>query len=271
MSSRLRLASLGRHLRLWKQCLAQAVRRDLQFRAQTLSTALTAVVDLALALVPVLILTTATAGRGGWSGPLSIAVVGAYGVGSSLIDCFVAPNLRRMDSYVRRGDLDLVLIRPVCAPLYTALRWIQPSELAGALTGAALLLTGLHLAKQPVSGPAALAATAWLILGVVAYSLFWTNLSYLSFWLGSAEPVNQVAVQLRGAGQYPLPYYQRTARLVFLSIIPAGFIGTMPVASIIGSLSATWLALTGCGCAVAAILTLLHWRLALMHYSSASS
>ena len=269
--SRRRLVTTRRHLRLWNQCLTQAVRRDLQFRTQALTTAVTAVVDLALALVPVLILTNATGRRGGWSGPLSIAVVGAYGLGSSLIDCFVAPNLRRMDSYVRRGDLDLVLIRPVCAPLYTALRWIQPSELAGALSGTALLLTGLHLAKQPVTGPAALAATAWLILGMLAYSLFWTNLSYLSFWLGSAEPVNDIAVQLRGAGQYPLPYYQRTARLVFITIIPAGLIGSVPVASIIGSVSSTWLALAGCGCAVAAIVTLLHWKLALMRYSSASS
>ncbi|MHB8188429.1 MAG: ABC transporter permease [Dermatophilaceae bacterium] len=260
-----------RHLRLWKECLTQAVRRDLQFRSQTFTTAVTAVVDLALALVPVLILTNATAGRGGWSGPLSTAVVGAYGLGSSLIDCFVAPNLRRMDTYVRRGDLDLVLIRPVYAPLYTALRWIQPSELAGALSGAALLVFGLRLAHQPISGPAALAATAWLIVGVVAYSLFWTNLSYLSFWLGSAEPVNDIALQLRGAGQYPLAYYQRAARLVFISVIPAGLIGTMPVASMIGSASAMWLVLAGCGCAVAAIVTLLHWKLALMRYSSASS
>jgi len=96
--SRGRLVSTRRHLRLWKQCLTQAVRRDLQFRTEVLTTAVTAMVDLALALVPVLILTHATAGRGGWSGPSSIAVVGPYGIGSSLIDCFVAPNLRRMDS-----------------------------------------------------------------------------------------------------------------------------------------------------------------------------
>ena len=269
--SRRSLVSTRRHLRLWKQCLTQAVRRDLQFRTQALTTAVIAVVDLALALVPVLILTHATPGRGGWSGPLSIAVVGAYGISSSLMDCFVAPNLRRMDGYVRRGDLDLVLIRPVCAPLYTALRWIEPSELAGAFSGTALLLTGLHLAKQSVSGPAALGAITWLIIGMIAYSLFWTNLSYLSFWLGSAQPVNGIAVQLRGAGQYPLPYYQRTARLVFISIIPAGLIGSVPVASILGSVSATMLALSGCGCAVAAIITFTHWKLALMHYSSASS
>jgi len=69
---------------------------------------------------------------------------------------------------VRRGDLDAVLIRLVCAPLYTALRWIEPSELAGAFPGAALLFTGLPLAKQPVSGSAVLGATAWLILGMDA-------------------------------------------------------------------------------------------------------
>lgn len=147
-----------RHLRLWQECLNQAVRRDLQFRSQTFTTAVTAIIDLGLALVPVLIMTSATAGRGGWSWPLATAVVGAYGLGSSLIDCFVSPNLRRMDTYVRRGDLDLVLIRPVYAPLYTTLRWIRPSELTGALSGAALLITGLHLAHQPISAPAALGA-----------------------------------------------------------------------------------------------------------------
>lgn len=260
-----------RHLRLWQECLNQAVRRDLQFRSQTFTTAVTAIIDLGLALVPVLIMTSATPGRGGWSGPLATAVVGAYGLGASLIDCFVAPNLRRMDTYVRRGDLDLVLIRPVYAPLYTTLRWIRPSELTGALSGAALLITGIRLAHLPISAPPALGAAAWTIVGVVAYSLFWTNLSYLSFWLGSAEPVSDIALQLRGAGQYPLAYYQRAARLVFISVIPAGLIGTMPVATLIGSTSTLWLLLAACGCASAATVTLLHWKLALRRYSSASS
>ena len=262
---------VGRHLRLWRQAFVQAVARDLQFRAQAITTMVTSVLDLGLSLIPVLVLVGFGGTRAGWSPALAVAVVGAYGIGASLIDCFVAPNLQRMDPYIREGELDLVLIRPVSAPLYTALRWIRPAELSGVLTGLVLLVAGLVVSDASVTVVGVLAGLAWLLVGVVAFSLFWVNLSYLAFWMSGSGPVSDVASMLREAGQYPLTYFPRAARIVFATVIPAGLLGTVPVQALTGSAVGWWLPVACLGVVLAGVLTFGHWRVALRQYASASS
>lgn len=260
-----------RYARLWWQYLRQAVRRDLQFRAQALTTGVTAVADLVLSLVPVLIVVGFVGDRTGWTGPLAVAVVGVYGIACALIDCFVAPNMARMDAYVREGELDLVLIRPVNAFLYTALRWMQPAELTGVLTGAVLVVGGLLLSGVSVSIGGVLAALAWLCIGIVGFTLFWANASYLAFWMSAAEPVTEIVSMLRSAGQYPRAYFPRPARIVFTLVIPAGAVGGLPVEAVTGDVSAGWLPLAVLILAGAAALTVAHWRIAMRQYESASS
>jgi ABC-2 type transport system permease protein len=260
-----------RHLRLWRQAFVQAVARDLQFRAQALTTMVTSVLDLGLSLIPVLVLVGFGGVRAGWSPALAVAVVGAYGIGASLIDCFVAPNLQRMDPYVREGELDLVLIRPVSAPLYTALRWIRPAELSGLFTGLVLVIAGLVVSGARVTFLGLLAGLAWELVVVVAFSLFWVNLSYLAFWMTGSGPVSDVASMLREAGQYPLGYFPRPARLVFATVIPAGLMGTVPVQALSGSAAGWWLPVAIVAILVAGVMTFGHWRIALRQYASASS
>jgi ABC-2 type transport system permease protein len=196
-------------------------------------------------------------------------VVGAFGIGSGLIDCFVAPNLRRIDAYVRKGDLDLVLIRPVSAPLYAALRWMQPGELSRVGAGAGLLVAGLHAAHVAPSLAAVVKAVAWATVGLVGYSLLWANLVYLAFWVESAEPVNEVALQAREAGKYPQTYFARPVQVALKTLVPAGLIAAVPVEALRGAGPALWPAAVGVPVALA--LTALHWRAALRRYSSASS
>ena len=262
---------VGRHLRLWRQAFVQAVARDLQFRAQAVTTIVTSVLDLGLSLIPVLVLVGFGGTRAGWSSSLAVAVVGAYGIGASLIDCFVAPNLQRMDPYVREGELDLVLIRPVSAPLYAALRWIRPAELSGVFTGLVLLITGLAVSDVTVTFLGVLTGLAWLLLGVLAFSLFWVNLSYLAFWMTGSGPVSDIATMLREAGQYPLSYFPRAARLVFATVIPAGLMGTVSVEAMTGSAVGWWLPVACAAVMVGGVVTFGHWRIALRQYASASS
>lgn len=265
---------IGRHLRVWGQCFVQAVRRDLQFRTQALATAVTAVADVGLSLIPVLVVVSSVQDGGGssaWTGPLATAVVGAYGVGTGLIDCFVAPNLQRIDRYVRRGELDLVLIRPLSAPLYTALRWMQPAELTRLVTGGGLLGYGLWAAHVTPSPMSIVLAAAWLVLGMAGYSLFWANLAYLAFWMDSAEPVNEIALQLRSAGQYPLAYYPDVARSALCTVVPASLIGALPVTVLAGTSTASALIWAFVAISIVATATYAHWVLALRRYGSASS
>lgn len=257
------------HAYLWSAVVGQAVRRDLQFRSQAYLTAATSVAELGLGMIPVLILTGADGGAGQWSSTTGLVVVGIFGMATGLMDCFVTPNLRKFDSYIRRGDLDLILLRPVIAPLYCLLRWVEPAELGRVVVGAGLVMAGVIGGDLSVSPSSAATASTMGVLGIIGFSLTWANLVMLAFWAESAEPVNDVAVQLRGAGQYPNSYFPGWARTLLMTVAPASLMGAYPAAVAVGREDflpwLTVLVLAGVG------LTLLHWRLALRTYDSASS
>ena len=153
---------MKRYARLWWACLRQAIRRDLQFRSQTLINAVASIGELGLGLIPVLILTGTSASAVGWNGPLTLVVVGLYGACTGLMDCFVAPNLRRIDGYVRKGDLDLILVRPVNAQLFATLRWMGPAELGRVVTGLGLAAAGAHAAHLSLTPGLVIRAGVWV-------------------------------------------------------------------------------------------------------------
>jgi ABC-2 type transport system permease protein len=265
------MRSLRRHLLVWWQVTVQAVRRDLQFRSQAVATIITSIGELGLALVPVLVVASVAGTASGWSAPLALAVSGAYGISAAVLDCFVSPNCARMDRYVREGELDLLLMRPVRTGFLAAVRWVAPSELAAVLPGAGLLSAGLLLAGvHPDAADLALAA-CWAAVGTVAFACLWLNLSYLAFWMDGSEPVHFVVLSLRSAGQYPRSYFPRPGRVVLATVLPAALLGAVPVEALLGDGSPGLLAVTAGGLVALGGATALHWTLALRHYSGAST
>ncbi|WP_112246999.1 ABC transporter permease [Kribbella monticola] len=259
---------MKRYARLWWSCLRQAIRRDLQFRSQTLINAVASIAELVLGLIPVLILTGTSAAAVAWNGPRTLVVVGIYGACTGLMDCFVAPNLRRIDGYVRKGELDLILIRPVNAQLFATLRWMEPAELGRVVTGLGLAVAGAHAAHLPFEAGLVIRAAIWTAIGFAGFSVLWANLVYLAFWFESAEPINEVALQVREAGRYPLTYFPRSVQFVLATVVPAGLIAAVPAKALTGT--ATTLT-TGLLLLIAGIaLTILHWEVASRRYSSAS-
>lgn len=237
--------------------------RDLQFRSQAWLHLFVSLGELVVGVLPVLIL-TGSAGLDPAIARASLLAVGIFAVTTGLMDCFVTPGLRRLDSAVRRGDLDLALVRPAPTFFYAVLRWIEPTELSRCLTGAAVVV-----AVGVDARPGALfAAAVWAFAGTVAYCAFWADLVLLTFWLSSIEPVNDLAATWRGAGQYPRGFFPRTLQIAFVSVTPAALMGAYPAEQLLDPAHVWWApVVVVVSCAVTAVI----WRLGLARYESASS
>ncbi|WP_420112611.1 ABC transporter permease, partial [Pseudactinotalea sp.] len=205
-------AAMRRHLRFTVAAFTMAVRRDAQFRTQAWTTVLVGLVEVAVGLVPALLVFQHTEEVQGWSVGLVVAVTGASRLAIALLAAFVAPNQARMTGYVRRGELDGVLIRPVSAQWYAAVRWMQPAELWPGLAGIALVVLGLAQAGvRPSFGEVGL-ALLWFAIGMVAITLVWTNLGYLAFWLESIDSLADLMAGLLAAGRYPVAFFPSAVR-----------------------------------------------------------
>lgn len=263
------IAQLGRHARIWQASLAQALKRDAQFRAQAWTTALVALAEIATGLIPVLLIIRTSAQINGWTGGQMIAVTGTYQLAMSLLNAFVAPNLTRIDGYVREGSLDTILIRPASAQWLTTFRWIQPAALTGALAGIALIIVGSW--GTTLSPLGVLAAVLIFACGLVTITAFWANLAYLAFWFEAASYIHNLVLSALAAGRYPVSFFPSGIRIVLTFVVPIGATATLPVQFLSHGVD-PWLLGGVVGTALLVVLlTRLHWRVALTRYSSASS
>lgn len=265
------VGSRDQHVAVWRQAFSQSVSRELQFRSQAMATIVVGLLGLVISLLPVLLLFTFTPDVKGWTAGQAVALVGVYQVMASVLAAFITPNLTRMHSYVTRGDLDQVLVRPVSSQLYVTARWFAPAELTGVGSGVVVVVVGLVKAGIAPSPLDALLALTWLAIGLVLVTCLWSNLAYLEFWFQAANPIADLIYDLLGAGRYPTAFFPRAAQVVLTVVVPVGIATTVPVRALTGAFDIAWLPAGIGGLAVALVLTRLHWNAALRKYSSASS
>lgn len=261
----------ARHLRVARAAFVQAVGRDTQFRAQSWTTVVVGMVEVVLGLVPALLVFSHTDRVNGWDIGLVLAVAGTFQVMLAILGAFVQPNQAKMTAYIRRGELDGVLIRPVSAQWYAAFRWMQPAELWSGLAGVALVVIGLHQAGVRPGPIDLVVGLAWFLAGLALVTLVWMNLGYLAFWLESADPVTDLVLVLLTAGRYPIAFFPIAVRIGLMFLIPVGVATTVPVSALTGRHDPGLVPIVLGLLVLLGVLTRLHWVIALRRYASASS
>jgi ABC-2 type transport system permease protein len=258
-------------LRILQAIARQAFERDLQFRAQAWTTLAVGVVEVAVSVIPALLIFNTTTEVRGWQLGEVLMVTGLAQLLNAFLAAVIAPNQTKMSDYIREGDLDPILIRPAPAQWLAAFRWFEPAELLGALSGAAVLIIGAVQAGLHPDPVGVLLAVVWFAAGCVAISLVWMNLGYLAFWLTSADQVRAFLDTLLSAGRYPLAFYPTAVRVLFLTVVPIGLATTVPAQALRGSVDLRGLLIAALIIAVLAVVTRVHWLAGLRSYGSASS
>lgn len=265
-------AAVRRHARLWRAFVAIALVREVQFRANALATVFVGVAQLAVSLVPILLLFSFTGEVHGWSRADVLVVAGFQQAMAGLLAAFIAPNMQRMTNYVSQGHLDMLLIRPMNAHVHVATRWIRPAELFSVLNGFGLVVIGLI---QRGTTPSLLGIGQALILfgaGFVLLACAWSAVSTCAFWTSSMNAGSMVFGDLTQAGSYPVTFFPRAIQVFLMAVVPWAFASTFPAEALTHGLSRWWIAPLGVLFAMGAVFGChAFWNVAIRRYASASS
>jgi ABC-2 type transport system permease protein len=179
-------------------------------------------------------------------------------------------NLRELPYKIIRGQLDMLLTRPINA-LFAATLWrpyfaFIPSSIAGiCLAGWGFTQGNFSLSFQNI-----LFFIAFYIPAIViAYSVG-TIVSCLSFWIQNAEPLPYLAQQFIFIAKHPYDIYSGIWRWIFLLFIPTAFMVTFPTRAHFGTISFWWLIPARILASLFLFITRLVWNLGLKSYESAS-
>jgi ABC-2 type transport system permease protein len=258
-----RLASLL--LACWQVNLAE----ELQYRGNFIASLLGTIFWLGTALLTVALFFSHTAQLGGWGFWDVVVLLGVFNTLTGVIETVLRPGIGRLAQDVRSGALDLVLVRPVDAQLFTSIRRIDVWRVSDIVLG--LALTGYALAHIGRS-PSTLAVVAYALTlssAVAVVYAIWLALMSLAFWFVAVENLSALFDGVYEAARYPVSAYPGALRFLFVYLIPIAWTTTIPASALTGRLDwRTAIVAVGVG-VLSLVLTRLLWRAALRRYTSA--
>jgi ABC-2 type transport system permease protein len=161
---------------------------------------------------------------GGWRvrDLLSLFGVVASGFGLSVV---FAGGVRELARAIDQGDLDTLLVQPKPVLLQAVASRTVASGWGDLATGAGMLL--LVGALHP-------AALGWTALAVATSACVFTAsgvlVQSLAFWLGGMESVaRQIWEFTLTFSLYPRPLFSGAVSFLLYTVLPAGFVGFLPV------------------------------------------
>ena len=163
-------------------------------------------------------------------------VAAAFGLTITL-----AGGVRHLGRFIEDGDLDALLTRPRSVLVHAIGMRAQPSGFGDLISGLLFIAWSGQISWRTAPVVAVVIVSSALIFvacGVVFFSL--------AFWLGRVDTVAmQLWELLITFSLYPEPLFGGVLRLVLFTVLPAGFVGYMPV-RILQTPSLTSLAILVC-------------------------
>lgn len=184
---------------------------------------------------------------------------------------FFAENLDHMSSLIRKGDLDLYLVKPIDSQFMVSMRKVATAYTFNLLAILVYLIWAIRHLPVPPSGWALLNFALLAACGVVSlYSLRFL-FSIITVLVQDAGNVQFIWHQFYRLGTRPDPIYPFYLRLFVLTIFPVAFFASVPARSLVEGYD--WKFTVIAPALAAALLFLSHylWGKALKSYASASS
>lgn len=181
-------------------------------------------------------------------------------------------NVKGLIEDVNRGNLDLILVKPVPALFYVSLRKITLISLArDTLTQALCVALAINWHALDLQAAHVAAAALVLVCGIIANHVLEFLLGLPVFWSGEAAELYELSNAFAGR-EVPYEGFSPFFRFLFTTLIPV-YLATAFATSVLLDKSpigpSILFALTVAAIAIA--VKAIAWRFALQNYTSASS
>lgn len=261
---------MRRYLKLLRIFAANSIQLELEYRANLLFNALNSLIATGAGLIVIVVMFANAESVGGWRFDEVLTLYGVFMVLEAYIDIVLYPNLNRLPDYIRKGEMDFFLLKPLSSQFLVSFRYARVWMVPQLGLGLGVVLFGAARTGNLSLANLALAAALLGSACVIVYAI-WFMLSTTAFWLVKVANISELFYAFFTAGRFPVSAFPAWARLVLTVVVPIAFITTVPASAAVGRLD--W-RLAGASFAIAGGLLLLghaFWRFALANYTSASS
>ena len=269
--SRSAFATVRRYLGLLRVQMRTATIGAMQYRADFVVRGFIALLWLAVALAPLIVVFGARQQVAGWTFAEALVVVAWFTLLKAILEGAVSPSLTAEVEHVRNGTLDFVLLKPADAQFLVSTARIEPWHAIDVVGALAIFAVAFgKLGRWPTLPQVGL-ALALLVLAIVILYSIWILVISAAFWVVKVDNLSYLFGSLFDAGRWPITVFRGTLRFVFTFVFPIALLTTYPSLALLGRLPARTTLAAFAGGLVFAALARRVWHKALALYTSASS
>jgi ABC-2 type transport system permease protein len=206
----------------------------------------------------------------GWTFHEIMLIFGLMVITGSLANGFLdVPH--RISSYIQRGDMDLLLVRPPALLFQIAGEdGVNLTALGRILVGAAAILVALSELELPWWGVLYLPLA--ILSGILIKYSVQLLMACLSFWFTNVDSLLSTMAWMNQFGLYPVSIYALPLRILFTWVLPYAMMGFYPAAFLLrgGEYRLYGLLAPPMGFVLFS-LSLLVWRASVRRYQSTGS
>lgn len=243
---------------------------DLEYRMNIVGKVLTDIIWYAAQLSVFEVLFRQTSSIAGWTLETTRIFMGCLFFVDSFWMLIFQENLDKFSEKVRKGELDLLLAKPVNSQFMMSFQKFSTPYLFNILITSSYLV--FAISRLPEFNWAKLAFLIVALpcaLGVIYGMRFFFSASAIIFQ--RAENLNYVWYQFYRLGTRPDAVYPAWLRYAILTVIPVAFIASVPARLLLEPPSAALLGGAIVVASASVYVSTVFWRFALRFYSSASS
>jgi len=220
-------SALIKHLRLFPDYVRLATRRQAEYKVGFYVFLLNQLFSVSLWLIFWKILIDRIGDFGHWSYELVVVLTGFVSVNAGLWLTFI--YIWRLPGEILSGSLNSHLIKPVHPFLHMLCKWLNLRSLPRFVMGVAIIGFAIVYFELPFTALSLILAGLTSMLSFLAVFLPLAIICLTAFWIGRAEFLRDLFVELFVFQNYPLTEFPNAFIFVFTFVIPLIFSGTVPV------------------------------------------
>lgn len=207
---------------------------------------------------------------GGWSKPQTYFFLGIFFASDALFTTFFQRNFWNFSDLVNKGELDILLTKPV-HPLFLALtRWFNLTAIFNFFLGLGILIRFSDEAGFE-GGWKWLGLVGWLGVGLSTALLVRFAFSIWIFWTERSWAMARMYYQFFAFATKPDTIYPKMIRYLILTALPFAFIGSVPARALLQGLELSEYLRIAAVLSVFFVINAFLWNAGLKRYQSASS
>ncbi|HYH04583.1 MAG TPA: ABC-2 family transporter protein [Bacillota bacterium] len=259
-------------LKIFYSVLKNNLINEFQYKTQLYMKIINITLDVALAVITVLIMFGKTGRLNTWKQEEVLILIGVYRIMVGLLNLFIKPSLASFTGSIKSGDFDYTLLLPVDAQFMSCIKTINIFNLAEIVFGIFYLMVLKTLFALHFDALGILGFGITLVAGFITIVCLYSLVASLSFWFLDSSHLLIIFPQcIEWTGKWPISAFPEFFRIVFTYIVPVGLAITIPAEALLHKLELKSLGITVLISLILMVVSRVVWKLGIKKYSGASA